>query len=88
MSSVWTSGGCTITLKTRTTGAINESNILSGLLVTLDSSTETMTVTPYNAASQTIADAGGYFTSDTIEGALQELGAELNGLDAALGGLL
>ena len=35
-----------------------------------------------------ISDAGGYFTTDTVEGALQELGATLDGLDAALAALL
>lgn len=32
-----------------------------------------------------IEDEGGYFTTDTVEGALQELGAELAGLNALLG---
>lgn len=36
----------------------------------------------------TIADAGGYFTGTTIEAALQEIGATLDGLDAALEALL
>jgi hypothetical protein len=39
------------------------------------------------AAYQTksITDAGGYFTSDTVEGALQEIGAELAGINTLIG---
>lgn len=40
-----------------------------------------------DAANINIADAGGYFTGTTVEAALQELGASLDGLDAALGGI-
>ena len=36
--------------------------------------------------SSTITDAGGYFTVDTVEGALQSLGAELAGINALVGG--
>lgn len=32
-----------------------------------------------------ITDTGGYFTTDTVEGALQEIGAELAGIDTLLG---
>ena len=32
-----------------------------------------------------IADSGGHFTSDTVEGALQEIGAELAGINTLLG---
>ena len=32
-----------------------------------------------------ITDTGGYFTSDTVEGALQEIGAELAGVNTLLG---
>ncbi len=35
-----------------------------------------------------IEDAGGYYATDTVEAALQELGATLSGLDAALAALL
>ncbi|HMM05260.1 MAG TPA: hypothetical protein PKD52_01085 [Clostridiales bacterium] len=35
-----------------------------------------------------LADVGGYFTTDTVEAALQQIGSELNGLAAALEGLL
>ena len=38
--------------------------------------------------SKAITDAGGYFTTDTVEAALQEIGAALDGLDAALEALL
>lgn len=38
--------------------------------------------------STSITDAGGYFTADTVEGALQEIGAQLSGLDEALEALL
>lgn len=38
--------------------------------------------------STSITDAGGYFTVDTVEGALQEIGAQLSGLDEALEALL
>lgn len=35
--------------------------------------------------AQKITDKGGYFASDTVEGALQEIGAELTGVAALLG---
>ena len=35
--------------------------------------------------SKSITDRGGYFTTDTVEGALQEIGAELAGLNTLLG---
>ena len=38
--------------------------------------------------TQAITDEGGYFTDDTVEGALQELGGSLNGVDSALSGIL
>ena len=34
---------------------------------------------------KSIADSGGHFTSDTVEGALQEVGAELAGINTLLG---
>lgn len=34
---------------------------------------------------KSITDSGGYFTSDTVEGALQEIGAELSGINTLLG---
>lgn len=37
--------------------------------------------------TKVITDAGGYFSSNTVEGVLQELGAELSGLDTLLGGI-
>ena len=43
----------------------------------------------YPAVSTTqtkvITDTGGYFTADTVEGALQEIGAELSGINTLLG---
>ena len=35
--------------------------------------------------SKSIVDTGGYFTTDTVEGALQEIGAELAGINTLLG---
>lgn len=35
--------------------------------------------------SKSITDSGGHFTTDTVEGALQEIGAELAGLNVLLG---
>ena len=35
--------------------------------------------------SKSITDSGGYFTTDTVEGALQEIGAELAGIHTLLG---
>lgn len=35
--------------------------------------------------SKSITDSGGHFTSDTVEGALQEIGAELAGINTLLG---
>lgn len=37
--------------------------------------------------TKVITDAGGYFSSNTVEDVLQELGAELSGLDTLLGGI-
>ena len=37
--------------------------------------------------TKVITDEGGYFSSNTVEGVLQELGAELSGLDILLGGI-
>lgn len=37
--------------------------------------------------TKVITDNGGYFSSNTIDGALQEIGAELSGLDTLLGGI-
>ena len=35
--------------------------------------------------TEAITDAGGYFTTDTVEGALQEIGAELAGINTLIG---
>ena len=35
--------------------------------------------------AKAIIDAGGYYTSDTVEGALQEIGAELAGINTLIG---
>lgn len=35
--------------------------------------------------TKSITDTGGYFTTDTVEGALQEIGAELAGVNALIG---
>ena len=35
--------------------------------------------------SKSITDTGGYFTVDTVEGALQEIGAELSGINTLIG---
>lgn len=35
--------------------------------------------------SKSITDSGGYYTTDTVDGALQEIGAELEGINALLG---
>lgn len=35
--------------------------------------------------AKAIADAGGYYTTDTVEGALQEIGAELAGINTLIG---
>lgn len=35
--------------------------------------------------AQAIADTGDYYTDDTVEGALQEIGAELSGINTLLG---
>lgn len=39
----------------------------------------------YDADGMSIADSGGYYLSTNIEGALQELGAELSGINTLLG---
>ena len=36
-------------------------------------------------SKNSITDSGGYFTSDTVEGALQEIGAELAGINTLIG---
>lgn len=55
------------------------------------SSTETKTLSSKKIKddfqTKVITDAGDYFSSNTVEGVLQELGAELNGLDTLLGGI-
>lgn len=35
--------------------------------------------------TKSITDAGGYYTTDTVEGALQEIGAELAGINTLIG---
>ena len=35
--------------------------------------------------TEAITDAGGYYTTDTVEGALQEIGAELAGINTLIG---
>ena len=35
--------------------------------------------------TKSITDSGGHFTTDTVEGALQEIGAELAGINTLLG---
>ncbi len=35
--------------------------------------------------TQAITDTGGYYTTDTVEGALQEIGAELSGVNTLIG---
>ena len=37
--------------------------------------------------TKNITDTGNYFTATTVDGALQEIGAELSGLEALLGGI-
>ena len=61
---------------------INEALILKADTVTIQSY-----INEKVAALQpkSIADSGGHFTSDTVEGALQEIGAELAGLNTLLG---
>lgn len=55
------------------------------------SNTETKTLSSKkikdNFQTKVITDEGGYFSSNTVEGVLQELGAELSGLDTLLGGI-
>lgn len=35
--------------------------------------------------TKTITDTGGYYTTDTVEGALQEIGAEIAGVNTLIG---
>lgn len=55
------------------------------------SNTETKTLSSKKIKNgfqtKAITDAGDYFSSNTVEGALQELGAELSGLGTLLGGI-
>ena len=55
------------------------------------SNTETKTLSSKkikdNFQTKVITDEGGYFSFNTVEGVLQELGAELSGLDTLLGGI-
>lgn len=55
------------------------------------SNTETKTLSSKkikdDCQTKVITDAGGYFSSNTVEDVLQELGAELSGLDTLLGGI-
>lgn len=38
-----------------------------------------------NLQTKTITDTGGYYTSDTVEGALQEIGGEIAGINTLIG---
>lgn len=62
--------------------------IQSGITSALVTQIGTNTTNIGNKQSKTIIDAGGYFTTDTVEGALQEIGSTLDGLDEALEALL
>lgn len=63
---------------------------LSGSKITFKKNVTALTSHQDISGLQTkaITDTGGYFTTDTVEGALQELGAALDGLDTALADLL
>lgn len=39
----------------------------------------------HNASAINVADSDGYFTTDTVEGALAEIGAELAGINTLIG---
>lgn len=56
---------------------------------TANSSTKTLSSQKIKSDFQTksITDTGNYFSTDTVEGALQEIGAELSGLATLLGGI-
>ena len=45
----------------------------------------TWAITQTSLQTSSITDTGGHFTSDTVEGALQEIGAELAGINTLLG---
>ena len=70
----------------------------SGGSITIDSTVTQSSTNPVTSAgiytalsdkqTKAITDTGGYFTTDTVEGALQEIGGQLAGLDAALEALL
>ena len=41
----------------------------------------------FSASQLAVADAGNHFSSDTVEGALQEIGAALDGVETELEGI-
>ena len=60
--------------------------VMDGIVYTLtlrDDNTWAFSETSLQTSS--ITDTGGYFTTDTVEGALQEIGAELAGINTLLG---
>ena len=80
------------------TGGIPGSDLTSAVQASLskaDAALQSVPATYRTAAAQdtvdalkqpkAITDAGGYFTTDTVEGALQEVGAELSGINTLLG---
>lgn len=69
---------------TNTDGTVGYIGINNGVAVYLEDDG----TTEHSIQTADITDTGGYFTTDTVEGALQEIGATLDGLDAALAALL
>ena len=59
------------------------SSAVQASLAKADSALQSSALNAYQ--TQAIADAGEYFVSTTVEGALQELAAEINGVNSLLG---
>lgn len=57
----------------------------SGLAIAVSGSSAMATAIPIQ--QKNIADTGGYYTTDTVEGALAEIGAQLDGIETALDGI-
>lgn len=60
-------------------------DILGEETATISIENNVVTVTTFDLQPTTITDTAGYYTTDTVEGALQEIGAELSGINTLIG---
>ena len=67
-------------IPTKLSQLLNDSGYQTAAQVQSAISTATATL-----QTRAISDAGGYYTTDTVDGALQEIGAELAGVNTLIG---